>query len=256
MVGIFQTIAIAGRPKSANKARAVLCLAICHLQLFHPEINKPEALRLLIATAQQSDGIAQSYIKRLHDACQIKLAPKLPIAEWLNNASERGLSTAWMDLQGLDGHKDVLFRPYRVNGEAFSSPRLHDQNQLKKSVSSIGSTQIFSLTTSDGESVLHYAAAAGMYEVISAIGKSGHSVDCKNRKNMTPLHLACWNGQHSAFRVLLSFKADANSLASNNITPLHLAVASLDFASVKILLNANGNLHIQSFSNPEEVTGR
>lgn len=45
-------------------------------------------------------------------------------------------------------------------------------------------------------------------------------------------------------------------MASGNITPLHFAVASLNFATVKILLDSNSNIHVQSFLNLEEVTGR
>lgn len=256
VIYLFERIATADRPKSANRARAALCLAICHLQQFHPKSNQPKALQWLIAAAQEGDVIAQSYVRRLHDACKLKPSPNLPIMEWLHRASDQGLSAAWMDLQQLDGHKNVSFRPCRITTEAFSSLGLHDQSQLKKSISSIGLSQILSLITPDGDSLLHYAAATGMYEVISIIGKINCNIDCKNKKSMTPLHLGCWNGQQSAIEALLSSGASVNSLASGNITPLHLAVASLNFATVKIVLNSNSDVHIQSLLNLEEVTGR
>lgn len=256
VIHLFETIATADRPKSANKARAALCLAICHLQQIHPNSNKPEALQWLVTAAQEGDVLAQSYIQRLHDACQLELPPKLPIAQWLRRASDQGLAAAWMDLQKLGGQEDVPFRPYQISSEAFSSLGLHDQNRLKKSLLSLGSSEVLAHTTPDGESLLHYAAATGMCEVVFAIGKSDYNVNCKNRKNMTPLHLGCWNSQHSAIKGLLSLGADVNSLASGNITPLHLAVASLNFATVDILLHSKSDIHIQSLLNLEEVTGR
>lgn len=258
VIHLFDTIAKADRAKSANKARAALCLAICHLQQFHPKSNKSEALQWLVIAAQEGDVLAQSYIQCLHDACQVELPPKLPIEQWLRKACDQGLAAAWIDLRKLGGHGDIPFRPYRISDEAFSSLRLHDQSWLRKSLSSFGSSKVHSRTTPDGESLLHYAAATGMCEVVSAIGESDCNVDCKNMKNMTPLHLACWNSQHSAIKGLLSLRAGVNSLASGDITPLHLAVASLNFATVGILLDSNSDIdiHIQSLLNLEEVTGR
>ncbi|MCJ1427884.1 Ankyrin-2 [Sticta canariensis] len=242
VIHLFDTIAKADRPKSANKARAALCLAICHLQEFHPNSNKPEALQWLVTAAQEGDVLAQLYIQRLHNACQFELPPEL-IAQWLGRASDQGLAAAWMDLQKLSGHKNIPFRPYRI---------------LRKSLSSFGSSKVLSRTTPDGESLLHYAAATGMCEVVFAIGESDYNVDCKNGKEMTPLHLGCWNSQHSAIKGLLSLGADVNSLASGDITPLHLAVASLNVATVDILLDSNCDIDIdiQSLLNLEEVTGR
>ncbi|MCJ1467876.1 hypothetical protein MMC07_006501 [Pseudocyphellaria aurata] len=256
VVNLLETIAKANQPKSDNKARAALCLAICHLQQFHPKNNKPEALEWLVEAAHKGDAMAQSYIRRLHDACQLKLSPKLPIAEWLYEASHQGLTAAWMELQELSGHEKVSFRPFQINKEPFSSLGLHNQTQLKSMISSIGSTQMISRTTPDGESLLHYAAATGMSEVISAFGQIDFDIDCKNRKAMTPLHLGCWNGQHSAINELLLLGADVNSQASGGITPLHLAVASLDLVTVNMLLGSNSDVSSQSLSNLEDVTGR
>lgn len=256
VIHLFETITTTDRPKSAKRARAALCLAICHLQQFHPQSNKLKALECLIMAAQEGDIIAQSYIRRLHDACQVKLPPNLPVAEWLHRADDQGLAFAWMDLHNLGVHKNVSFRPCRITREVFSSFGLRDRNELKKSISSIDSTQILSRVTPDGDSLVHCAAATGMYEVISAIDKSDYNIDLKNKKNMTPLHLGCWNSQHSAIRGLLSSGANVNSLATGNITPLHLAVASLNIATVEILLDSNSNIHIQSLLNLEQVSGR
>lgn len=77
----------------------------------------------------------------------------------------------------------------------------------------------------------------------------------RNNHGMTPFYFACWNSENSALSLLLTLGAEVNSLASGKITPLHLAVASLNVVSVDILLDANCDIHVQSLSSLEEVTG-
>lgn len=250
---LLHTIATETQPRSAFRARAALCLAICHLQGFHPKRNKQEALQFLIEAARGEDIIAQSYIKRV---CQESISSDLPCIDWLRNASDHGLSVASIDLKNMDCEKRSPFRPYRIRSDAFPSFYINSEKHLLDSIlPMIGAAQIENPITSNGETLLHYAAALGMCRAISILHLRGHKVIDKNKYGMAPLHLACWNGEISAIRLLLNLGSDVKLLASSCISPIHLAVASLSAGGVEILLNANCDIHVNSLSSLEEATG-
>lgn len=115
--------------------------------------------------------------------------------------------------------------------------------------------KLHSLTTSDGDSLIYYAAATGMYDVISALHDKGCNLNAENNKSMTSLYVACWNGQSRVIKALLSSGADINALALCSVSALHFAVASLNTIAVKFLISAGCEINVQSLSSLEEMTG-
>ena len=252
---LFKTLALVTRSKTAKNARAALCLAICHFQDFHPKSSKSEALKWLIQAAKEDDVVAQSYVKRMHDACEIEMPFELQYIKWLRRATYYGSTVAWLDLQHSSNGKAVAFRPYRIGLEAFSFSSLQDQNQWKKFIFSMHAAQIHTLTTSDGDSLFHYAAASGMDDVLSAFRNKDCNLNCRNKKNMTPLHVACWNGQDQVIKTLLSLGGERHLLAFGDVAPIHFAVASLNTLAVETLIDADCDIHVQSLCSLEELTG-
>src|SRR3984957_19558619 len=90
----------------------------------------------------------------------------------------------------------------------------------------------------DGSTALHWAALNDDLETAKSLLAAGANVKVTTREvGITPLFMACTNGNAPIVEVLLKAGADANSVKANGTTALMLAAASGNSQAVKILLD-------------------
>lgn len=53
---------------------------------------------------------------------------------------------------------------------------------------------------------------------------NGHFIDCRDRRDLTPLHYACQVGNTNIAQLLVEHGSDVNSKGFASTTPLHIAV--------------------------------
>ena len=81
------------------------------------------------------------------------------------------------------------------------------------------------IADANGSTCLHHAARNYCCtEVIQAIMSHGVDVNATNKKNVTPLMIACENGNKDAINALLNARADPNIADANGFTCLSFAV--------------------------------
>lgn len=78
---------------------------------------------------------------------------------------------------------------------------------------------------------------------VKALLAEGVSVDQTNRYGVTPLSLACQNGNPEMVRVLLQAGADANLALPGDESPLHTACRTGKLESVRLLVQAGARLN-------------
>lgn len=90
----------------------------------------------------------------------------------------------------------------------------------------------------DGSTALHWAAFNDDLETTKALLAAGANVKVSTREGgITPLFMACTNGNPAIIEALLKAGADANSVKANGTTALMLAASSGNAQAVKILLD-------------------
>ena len=96
---------------------------------------------------------------------------------------------------------------------------------------------------SDIETELHHVAAHNMEDRLCEYLKQGATVNAKNRKGDTPLHIAVRNGKINNVRILLEHHAQADEINNDRKTPLHIAaeVGSVEIAQLLKQYGANFN---------------
>ena len=95
------------------------------------------------------------------------------------------------------------------------------------------------LRDSSGFTPLHWAAALGRAEVVTALSEAGAVMEARAVADVTPLHLAVALGSAEAVTALLEAGANPNVWDENGETPLHRA-ASLGRAEVVTVLSEAG----------------
>lgn len=88
----------------------------------------------------------------------------------------------------------------------------------------------------DGSTALHWAARKDDLETAGALIKSGANVKAANRYGVTPLSLACINGNAAMIELLLKAGADANTILPEGETVLMTASRTGKVGAVKSLL--------------------
>ena len=90
----------------------------------------------------------------------------------------------------------------------------------------------------DGSTALHWAAFNDDLETTKILLAAGANVKVTTREGaITPLFMACTNGNAAIMEALLKAGADVNSVKANGTTALMLAAASGNSQAVKILLD-------------------
>jgi uncharacterized protein len=105
----------------------------------------------------------------------------------------------------------------------------------------------------DGSTALHWAAFNDDLDLVKALIAAGANVKVTTREGaITPLFMACQNGNAAMIEVLLKAGAGANSVKANGTTALMMAAASGSAPAVKVLLdhgatvNAKESVHGQT----------
>ena len=93
-----------------------------------------------------------------------------------------------------------------------------------------------------GEGDLHLAAHRDDLESVDRLVKAGADVKAANRYGMTPLSLACTNGNAALIQVLLKAGADPNTLLPGGETALMTAARTGKVDAVKVLVAAGADV--------------
>ncbi len=96
-----------------------------------------------------------------------------------------------------------------------------------------------------GATPLHWAAAYGPAELVSAILRKGAIVSSVTLDNETPLHWAVWYRQEQIAELLLKHRADPDARANDGWTPLHNAVAREFVSIAHLLITWGANKHLK-----------
>ena len=96
----------------------------------------------------------------------------------------------------------------------------------------------------DGTTALHRAAYADDLEMAKMLLAAGANVKATTREgDITPLFMACTNGNAAMIEALLKAGADANSIKANGTTALMMAAASGGADAVKVLLERGADVN-------------
>jgi len=89
----------------------------------------------------------------------------------------------------------------------------------------------------DGTPALHWVVRVDDLETTQLLIKAGADVKLADRYGVTPLYLACMNGNAAMIKLLLDNGADSNSVDPTGETALMVAARVGDYESVKALLD-------------------
>ncbi|HEX4595627.1 MAG TPA: ankyrin repeat domain-containing protein [Bryobacteraceae bacterium] len=96
----------------------------------------------------------------------------------------------------------------------------------------------------DGTTALHWAAYRDDLDMVKLLLAAGANVQAATREGaITPLLMACQNGNAAMIETLLKAGADANAVKTNGTTPLMMAAASGSAEAVSALLRHRANVN-------------
>ena len=110
----------------------------------------------------------------------------------------------------------------------------------------------------EGDTPLHFAAAAYDVDVARDLIALGAPVHARNRRGAEPIHYAAdgdpdsdrWNpeAQFAVIEFLIKAGADPNSIDKSGVAPLHRAVRTRSAAAVRVLLLNGGDAQLKNGS--------
>jgi ankyrin repeat protein len=101
----------------------------------------------------------------------------------------------------------------------------------------------------DGTSALHWAAYRDDLEMVKLLLAAGANPQATTREGaITPLLMACQNGNVTIIEALLKAGADVNAVKSNGTTPLMMAAASGSASAVETLLAHGANVNAKELA--------
>jgi ankyrin repeat protein len=96
---------------------------------------------------------------------------------------------------------------------------------------------------SDGETVLMYAAAEGVADIMTPLLAAGAKVNAQNSGGFTALHAAAQYNRPTAITILLAAGADLNIKNHKDMSPIDIAVAMRSVAAAKAIVAATKGVH-------------
>jgi uncharacterized protein len=144
--------------------------------------------------------------------CLIPIAVLLPVAMWSATGPEARLAEAEKNADKA-AVQDLLQKHADVNA-----------------------------SLADGATALHWAAYWDDLATARTLIAAGAAVDAKNRYGVTPLSLACTNGNAVMIGMLLDAKADPNLALPGGETPLMTASRTGKVDAVKVLLTRGADV--------------
>lgn len=113
----------------------------------------------------------------------------------------------------------------------------------------------FNARNKKGMSLLHQAAFNGSTGAVNALIGYGLDINAKaNTMKVTPLHLAVLKNQTSIIKTLIKASADLHMFDSIHATPLHIAAMNSNNQAIRLLLDAGANPNVKEFSNSCELS--
>ncbi len=98
----------------------------------------------------------------------------------------------------------------------------------------------------DGSTALHWAVYRDDLDMVRALLAAGANVNAATREGaITPLFMACQNGNAAIISELLKAGAPVNGAKANGTTPLMLAAASGSADAVKVLLDHGADVKVK-----------
>ena len=98
----------------------------------------------------------------------------------------------------------------------------------------------------DGTTALHWAAFRDDLEMVKLLLSAGANVKAGTREGaITPLFMACTNGNAGIIGAMLKAGADANAVNANGTTALMTAAASGSVDAVKVLLDSGADVKVK-----------
>eukprot|EP01130_Rhizamoeba_saxonica_P011150 TRINITY_DN4615_c0_g1_i2.p1 TRINITY_DN4615_c0_g1~~TRINITY_DN4615_c0_g1_i2.p1 ORF type:complete len:368 (+),score=63.49 TRINITY_DN4615_c0_g1_i2:35-1138(+) len=117
--------------------------------------------------------------------------------------------------------------------------------------------EVYDHPNQDRNTPIHYFCRQFMedsYNTIHEFVQRGVNINAQNFNGETPLHNACWKGNHTIVKSLLLYGVDINLQNDHGETPLHWAARNGSERIVRMLLNAGGRPDIVGASGtPYEV---
>nr|XP_018908702.1 PREDICTED: uncharacterized protein LOC109038183 [Bemisia tabaci] len=109
-------------------------------------------------------------------------------------------------------------------------------------------------SSSDGYTLLHYAAGGGSLDLVNFLLLNNANVNAQHDYGEAPLHLAASNGHLNVTKALIQNGADVNCRTIQGFTPLHSAVISGHETIVRVLLQHGANPNICVFDEAKAYT--
>nr|XP_039273528.1 ankyrin repeat domain-containing protein 27-like [Styela clava] len=129
--------------------------------------------------------------------------------------------------------------------------------EMKRRSATISSTLITVQTRNDkGQTALHIAAVSGHHELVDSLVDHGSELNATDYHGSTPLHCAALSGSQSVVFLLMHHGANPNARDNNSNTPLHLCCQRGHEACAKAFLYFDPTVSVESINVPNDEGDR
>jgi ankyrin repeat protein len=240
LIGVFRA------SKATVKSAAAFTLAVDALRHTQNPDSEKQCMIWLIRSAENGNQTAQSLVYRFAKTLNYSLPAETSasLEGWLVDAAQRNYPAAQQDLHVVASAENCRLVWERIRSRyagmgwnrfahLFSTQEIgltewdtKLRDKLVLAMANLG-FDASSLSVNDkGDTILHFAASAGLEEVVKLwSGSMPMTVNATGAASETPLLIACRSGHGNIVRLLLGMGADPKIRSSNGDTPLHWLVA-------------------------------